>query len=652
MRKIKGLLSMTIMLIILLPQVQVSAITNKVNAIANKYEKITVVNKERFSSSTDEEARIEEKEEVILNRKEKESYELLVPKTNANYEVALSYEDGSYSYVSKADTYDGAVAQAKEEVTQVNSMMSSEIIIPTVINSLGEAVYATESIGRVWKRYNDGITLDRDSLSYVYTDSTMKTQYTYINDGFISEVPIIQENATEAKVLVAGYEGWMNKDITRDVTGSGYANRDLVIQPITNVSNPSYYYVENGVLKHCISLSMDGTSTTIRSIGIAPSYLKAGQRYFSYDGNYFYDGINGTATGLRTLTKDLQSGNHSQAVNVNSPYYNYYNYLPFRTKTNYTADEINSYINSNTVNKTNSKLIGLGQAFIDNQNKYGVNALLALGVAINESAFGTSNYAINRNNLFGLNATDDNTNTNTSYYSSPEASIEEFCKNYISRGYADPGQWRCYGGFLGNKKLGANVMYASDPYWSEKAVSFAFQLDYQMSGSNISNMKDYNYYQLIRYNSASTVKDALGQTLYNVNSTLSPGYGAGVGGVTAMVASNSINIAGTSSYEVYGERTTAMNTGASGPTFGGTYDWKVKAYVNSASIQFINEGKTKKDKEDINLDGITDITDLAVLGQAYNKTETAGDWKDRQDINNDGIIDIYDIVKLAQKLKN
>lgn len=648
MRKIKGVLSIAIMIIVIFPQVQVSAVLNEVKIIANKYEKITVVNRERFSSSTEEDVRIEEREEVILNRKEKESYELLIPKTDANYEVALSYEDGSYSYVSNAVTYDEAVTKAEEEVSETTVRMSSEIIIPTVINSLGETVYATESIGRVWKRYNDGIRLDRDSLSYVYTDSTMKTQYTYINDGFISEVPLIQNNEKEAKVLIAGYEGWLNKDITRDLTGKGYANGDLLIQPITNVTNPSYYIVENGLLKHYISLSMDGTGTTNRTIGIAPSYLKSGQRYFSYDGNYFYDGINGTATGVRALTKDLQSGNHNQAVNVNNPYYNYYNYLPFRTMTNYTADEINLFINSKTV--TTSKLRGLGQAFIDNQNKYGVNALLALGVSINETAWGTSNYAINRNNLFGLNATDDNTNTNTSYYSSPEASIEEFCKNYISRGYADPGEWRGCGGFLGNKKSGANVRYASDPYWSEKAVSFAFQLDYEISGKVIANMKDYNYYQLIRYNSASSVKDALGQTLYNVNSTLRSGYGAAVGGITAMVASNSVNIAGINSYEVYGERNTAMNISTSGPRFVGEYDWKVKGYVNIASIEFINEGKTKNSKEDMNLDGKIDITDLAILGQAYNKTETFGAWKDRQDINNDGIIDIYDIVKLSKKL--
>jgi len=650
MRKSKMLLSVMVVFIIVLPTIPVKAISNEVNSITKRYEKITVVNQERFSSTTDEESRIEEKEEVILSRQEKESYELLVPKTDAKFEVALSYEDGSYTYVDKADTYDEAVTLAQQEVKQVNLMSSSQIIVPTVINDLGATVYATESIGRVWKNFNDGITLDRDMLSYVYTNSNMTTDYTYINDGFISEVPLIQNNEKEAKVLVAGYEGWMNKDITRDLKGKGHPNRDLRIAPITAVTNPSYYYVEGGILKHCISISMDGTNKTIRSSGIAPSFLKEGPRYFSYDGNYFYDGAQGTAATLRILTGDLQSGNHNQAINPNNPYYSYYDYLPFRTKTNYTADEINLFINNNTVTNTSSKLRGLGQAFIDNQNKYGVNALLALGVSINESAFGTSEYALLRNNLFGLNATDNNTNTNTSYYSSPEASIEEFCKNYISRGYADPGEWRCFGGFLGNKKLGANVFYASDPYWSEKAVSYAFQADYEMSGKNIANMKDYNYYQLIRYNLASQVKDSSGQALYNVNSTLKPGSGAAVGGVTAMVASNVLNIAGTSSYEVYGERTTAMNTSSPGPRFIGNYDWKVKGYVNSASIEYINVGKTRKEKEDIDLDGDIDINDLANLGQAYNKTETARDWNDRQDIDNDGIIDIYDIVKLSKKI--
>jgi beta-N-acetylglucosaminidase len=649
MSKIKKILSVSIILIFILPQVPVKAISNEINTIVNKYEKITVANRERFSSNTDGAATLVESEDVIANREDKETYELLVPKTDANYEVALSYEDGSYVYVDNADTYDEAVALAQEEVSQVRSLMSSEIIIPTVIDFYGNVIYATEAIGRVWKSYNDGIKTGRDKLCYVYSDSTMTNAYTYIHENYISEVPLIQDAEKEAKVLVAGYEGWMNKDITRDIAKIGYNNEDLRIYPITAVTNPSYYYVENSILKHCISSSMDGTSKTIRTIGIAPSYLKSGVEYFSYDGNYFYAGSKSApATGLRALTKDLQSGNHNQAVNASDPYYNYYNYLPFRTKTNYTAEEIDFFINKNT--NEISKLRGLGQAFIDNQNKYGVNALLALGVAINESSYtlgwGTSDYALLRNNLFGLNATDNDTDANTSYYSSPEACVEEFCKNWISKGYANPDDSRSYGGFLGNKRLGANVKYASDPYWSEKAVSFAFQADYELSGNDITKMKDYNYYQLIKYTSASTVKNASGQALYPVNSVSVTGDGAPIGGVTAMVASNVVNVAGTNSYEVYGERTTAMD----GTAFVGAYDWKIKAYVNSTSVVYINEGKTKKEKEDIDLDGDIDITDLAILGQTYNKLETDKVWKDRQDINNDGIIDIYDIVRLSKKL--
>lgn len=280
-------------------------------------------------------------------------------------------------------------------------------------------------------------------------------------------MPLIEDREREAKVLVAGYEGWMNKDINRDPNHDGYNNSDIVIQPINQVTNPSYYTVTNGLLKHFISTSMStaGKGTT-RTIGIAPSFMKEGQTYYSYDGNYFYDGSQGTTNSLITLTKDLRSGNHNNSINSQNPYYNYYNYLPFRTKTNYTAEDLDRYINNNT--QISSKLRNLGQALKEAEQVYGVNALLALSVAINESGRGMSPLAQEKNNLFGLNATDYNTSVNATYYSSTRDCVMEFAKTYISRGYTDTKDWRDFGGFLGNKKLGANVKYASDPFWSEK----------------------------------------------------------------------------------------------------------------------------------------------------------------------------------------
>lgn len=47
-------------------------------------------------------------------------------------------------------------------------------------------------------------------------------------------------------------------------------------------------------------------------------------------------------------------------------------------------------------------LAGHGQDFHDMEQTYGVNALFAMAVAKTESGLGTSNYAINRNNYFGL----------------------------------------------------------------------------------------------------------------------------------------------------------------------------------------------------------------------------------------------------------
>ena len=96
------------------------------------------------------------------------------------------------------------------------------------------------------------------------------------------------------------------------------------------------------------------------------------EKYYNYDGKYFY-------TSLELLIDDLQNNTHKNAVNVNEPYYNYYYYLPMRSKTSFTVDQINTYISNNSA--YNSKLRDTGEYFIEAQNKYGVNALIMLGIA-------------------------------------------------------------------------------------------------------------------------------------------------------------------------------------------------------------------------------------------------------------------------------
>lgn len=61
-----------------------------------------------------------------------------------------------------------------------------------------------------------------------------------------------------------------------------------------------------------------------------------------------------------------------------------------------TAEDLNKYLKGKGV------LEGKGQAFIDAQDKYGISASVLVGIAMNESAKGTSDIAKNKNNVGGV----------------------------------------------------------------------------------------------------------------------------------------------------------------------------------------------------------------------------------------------------------
>lgn len=71
---------------------------------------------------------------------------------------------------------------------------------------------------------------------------------------------------------------------------------------------------------------------------------------------------------------------------------------------NLSEDQLNFVISSRlkNVGKSSSKLSNLGDALVIMEEESGVNALFCLAVASLESGYGTSDAAINKNNLFGL----------------------------------------------------------------------------------------------------------------------------------------------------------------------------------------------------------------------------------------------------------
>ena len=258
------------------------------------------------------------------------------------------------------------------------------------------------------------------------------------------------------------------------VTGTVSASDVQLVDYSSVADHVSYYTVSSGKLIHYISQDLEKAPTSAVNNGTAPSYLSEGVKYYSYDGHYFY-------ADYSVMLTDYQSGaDGASAVNAGSPFSNYFQFLDMNLSTGYSGDELDSILNAAMANagvdQTASKLTGTGNSFVKYQNTYSVNALLSLGIAINESAWGTSSICLTKNNIFGLNAVD--SSPDDAYaFPSIDGCIREFMDYQMANAYLKDGQWSNHGEYLGNKGGGINVSYASDPYWGEKAAAHAWNLD-------------------------------------------------------------------------------------------------------------------------------------------------------------------------------
>ena len=320
---------------------------------------------------------------------------------------------------------------------------------------------------------------------------------------------------TEFVDYYTGQAGYISKASAADAAFLGYENGKVkfMISGVTGLVDPSKvevltqgtYYASNyevnssGNLYHYISNNVNATGNQGNSnyVGKGPSYLTKGKEYYSYDGHYFYENYN-------TMITDYKNNVRTNSVNPSTPYYNYFQYLPMRSKTNYTAQELTTYLN-NKANSSTSKLNNTGDMFIKYQNKYVVNALMAASFAALESGWGKSSIAQNKNNLFGMNATDANPSEDAKKYSSVEACIEDFASNWMSKKYLNGTYTSLFrGGYFGDKGSGIFGKYSSDPYEGEKCASIAENMDASISG------KDKNYYTI-------GVKDVAGTSRTNLN---------------------------------------------------------------------------------------------------------------------------------------
>lgn len=382
-------------------------------------------------------------------------------------------------------------------------------------------------------------------------------------------------SATDAAYIQTNSNGTIRIKQSGVVMDVPSANVNVVKYTNQTVST---YTTSNGRLYHNYLYNQTSTGTTW--VGYQQSYMSSNATYYSYDGHYFY-------TSYAKMIDDYRNGNYNNSINSNSPYYNYYQYLTHRSSTTFSAAMFNKRITDVKGTNTNSKLKDAGESFITSQNTYGVNASLMWAVSINESGWGLSSYALNRNNLFGHKAYDSSPDSAASYSSVLEG-INAHANQYISSGYLNPGDYRYRGPHLGDKQSGINVKYASDPYWGEKAAS---QL-YHLNESN--GRTDYGLYSI------GTVDGDV--SLYNNTSSSKKSiYGTG-SGANKPLTDNVVVIIGQETgsdgalyYKIQSD--TPLNTDRTAINPSGIYSYsRDYVYIKASAVNIVSNGSSVLNK--------------------------------------------------------
>ncbi|MGE7914482.1 S-layer homology domain-containing protein [Lysinibacillus xylanilyticus] len=356
--------------------------------------------------------------------------------------------------------------------TDASKYVIKEISNGTLVGNQGFSTFA-EAEKAMTK--NTQVIVQNDKIvkmssGYVVTNDYVVLKSETINDSIgvagNTEMEYLSSDETQVKVRLAGQVGYLK-------------HADVTLIPFAMSKGRSYYTNENGEIKHTLYDYKTNKYSSSYVYGKAPSFMKPGEKYYSWNGISFTNG-DGASKGDA---------------------YNYYQFLPARATTQYTAEEIDAYIMQKLAEMEStgitrykdatkkSKLIGLGKTLKEIEAKSQINAMLILSLAQHESAYGMSDQAQDLNNLFGLYVYD--TNPLNKKFDSIVANINELVDKFLQPNYitpgGSPGRNFANGAVVGSKALGFNVKYASDPYWGAKIAGHYYRAEKALGFKDANN---------------------------------------------------------------------------------------------------------------------------------------------------------------------
>lgn len=412
-------------------------------------------------------------EEDVYSTQEEE----LITITNPVLKSSRTNEDTEILVSNDSDPVDVSTSESKSQAgintikfsSNVRTNLSGEFYV-----SNQGIISATSSSNANKIVLENGVitSIDRGLVRTNGGKSDTDIMYLTLEDAYNKENPIPISGAGYEGLYVSNQTYMDSSYIEFKMSGvSAFMPLDeLTLIPSNLVKAQSYYNVENGewIFNEAVDSLMSDEYYSY-AVGLAPEWAVEGSKYYTYD-NYNYS----------TNPYAMQRASLTGA--------NYYQNLPFRSTSEYTASDYQKFLAYK--GKTGSQYYNSTQAFVDAENLEFINSTLLFAFANHESAYGMSTYSKRCNNFFGRGAFDSNPDNACIEYGFTTARDGILSQAiFLNNSYLDSYDWRYFGGYFGNKSGGMNVKYATDPNWGNANGGHAYALDSYYGNKEVSDYK-------------------------------------------------------------------------------------------------------------------------------------------------------------------
>ena len=321
-----------------------------------------------------------------------------------------------------------------------------------------------------------------EAKDYIKEEREVTFETVYIEDTSLQkDEKVVTQEGVNGKEEVTAVKTYQNGEFIQE----SILERTTLVEPVKSVVHTgtseflSTYKVHLGDLLYVTAETSlrDKASDSANEIAKVPQYydvklveLAGDWCKVSYNGQEGY--IRNNVLTSASYSPDILEQNRKQKIFASAGESMNVNKASGLTLEDYKKALSNNDRDVNKIFENNA------EAFYNAEQKYNINGIFIAAIGINESAWGTSNIAQTKKNLFGYGAYDSDPYNSSYTFESYEDGID-LVTRVMAKYYLNPAGTRIYGDEMASGKYyngptiaSVNIRYATDTDWAKKVYSY------------------------------------------------------------------------------------------------------------------------------------------------------------------------------------